>query len=426
MPRQCIFLLLGSTLLASAAVAAPGDRIRVGAFELSPTVGLGSEYRSNVYRSEENGVAAANLDLATGLGIAAKGEEHQFDLDGRWELRKFYFVGPQQVGVPRSNGERIGNLDRFDTGNASMGVDTFRRSRLGFTLRDSFALRNATADAEYADVPYTTHLRNALTGDLRIAGSSALSFLPGGSWSYDDFRAPRLRQGSDRSINALHSYGPDLGMQWRFLPNTALVVDSEVRLNRWAENVLESNAEDEPEIEIPNSTFVKVRGGIDGQFTRKLFANLLLGYGTATYQGQSELAQRGVTGLTGLLVRFGVRYDLAPPTGDRPGSRIRAGYTRDFNDTFFSNYMALNAFELEYAGRFGRFEPTLSYSLRFERYDGELQRSDVVNRVGLDLRTPLRSWALLSVGGWWQQRASDMANVEFDDFHLRVSTAFTY
>ncbi|MEM6929039.1 MAG: hypothetical protein AAF602_19020, partial [Myxococcota bacterium] len=281
-------------------------------------------------------------------------------------------------------------------------------------------------DAEYADLPYTTHLRNMLTGDLRVSPSTALAFLPGATWSFDDFRIPRLTPGGDRTLNERHVYGPDLGLQWRFLPNTAVVFDAEMRFNRWSVNSLESNADDEPDLEIPNSLFTKVRAGIDGQFTRKLFAKAVFGYGVASYQGQSALAQRGVNGADGILVNVAVRYDLTAPTGDRPGSRISAGYQKDFSDSFFSNFLALNSINVDYSGRFGRFEPSVGYSLRFERYDGELQRSDVVNRVRLDLRTPLQQWAVLSVGGWWQQRASDMANVEYDDFHFRVATSFAY
>jgi len=419
-------MLIGLLLSSSTAVAGPGDHIRVGAFELAPTVAMGSEFRSNVYRSEDDAVPAANLDLATGLGLSADGDDHQFDLGGLWELRKFFFVGPQQVGAERPRGQRISALDRFDSGNARFGLDSFRRSRVGVTLHDDVALQNTTADAEYADLPYTTHFRNALGGGLRLSPSPAFSITPGGNWSYDDFRIPRVANERDRTLNERHTYGPDLDVEWRFLPRTALVLDGSFELNDWATNLLDAEDEEEEDIEIPDSRFVKVRGGIDGQFTRRLFAKAIVGYGVAAYQGTSARARRGVSGIDGLLVRFSLRYDLTQPTDDRPGSRISGGYTKDFNDSFFTNYLALDAFDLGYTGRFGRFEPRLAYSLRFERYEGELQRSDLVNRLDLEIATPLRDWARLSIGGWWQQRASDMANVEYDDFHFRLSTRFSY
>lgn len=411
---------------ASVAHAGPGDHIKVGAFELAPSVDVGSEYRTNVYRSEENPVGAANLALGTGLGLKAMGDDHQFTLGGRWEMRKFFFVGEQQIGVPQTAGQRIGNLDRFDNGSANLALESFKRSSVGFSLRDDFTLQNTTADAEFADLPYTSQLRNSLEGEVRLAPTRAFALKPGGQFVYDDFRVPRLTEGGDRSLNERSTYGPMLGAEWRFLPKTSLVFDSELTFQNWSFNSLESNSDEDESIELPNSTFVKARAGLDGQVSRKLFAKLLIGYGVGTYQGVSAAAQQGASGLDGILARAELRYDLSAPVGDRPGSRLRGGYTKDFTDSFFSNYLALNAFDVEYTGRIGRFEPSANYSLRFEKYNGELQRNDVVNRVGVDLATPFGNWARLAVGGWWQQRASNTANVEFDDFHIRLLTSFAY
>ncbi|MEN0062917.1 MAG: hypothetical protein AAGA48_12255 [Myxococcota bacterium] len=419
------WLLGGALATSSVAWGAPGDHIRVGAIELSPTLDLGSEYRTNVYRSEQDPVPAANVNFAAGLGMAANGEDHRFEARGRWEIQKFFFVGTQQVGVPRPSGQRIGSLDRFDNGSASLAMESFKRNRVGFSIRDALTQRNTTADAEYADLPYTSHLRNDFAFDLRFSPSSALSITPNGTWSYDDFRIPRLEAGGDRSLNQRHIYGPSLDLEWRFLPRTAVVLDADVTWQNWAENALDSNGDDE-EIELPNSTFYKVRGGLDGQFTRRLFAQVLLGYGIGVYDGTSQAASLGTSGLDGLLFKFSLRYDLTQAVGDRPGSRLRAGYTKDFNDSFFSNYLALNAFNLEYTGRMGRFEPSARYSIRFEKYNGELARNDVLNRFQLGLATPLGTWARLSVGGWWQQRASSVENVEYDDFHFQVLTSFAY
>lgn len=422
-------------LMALSAWAAPGDHIRVGDVELVPEVDLGAELRTNVYRDETTSVSAADFRIAPGLAASASGDDHEFRANGKWILRKYFYVGDDQLDLAVPTSERIGNLDRFDEFNISAGMDTFRRNIVGFKLADDIALQNFTADAEYADVPYSSQLRNTLTGGLRTNPGQALEVTPGGAWTLDSFRVPSA-DGLERNLNTRNTFGPTLVAKWAFLPRTSIVANASWMVIDWQENALTAVDSQEygGEIALPNSNHVKVTAGIDGRFTEKLFAQLELGYGVALYNEKSvatvadsaTASAADATGLDGLLVKSQLRYSITPTDEGRPGSSVAVGFLRDFRPSFFTNYVQVNQLFADYHGRFGIVMPALRYELRFEDYNGEIARNDIVNRVTGDLTIAARDWASVTAGGWWQQRASSVDTVEYDDVNFHLLATFTY
>ncbi len=53
-------------------------------------------------------------------------------------------------------------------------------------------------------------------------------------------------------------------------------------------------------------------------------------------------------------------------------------------------------------------------------------RNDVVNRVTADFAYRLKNWASVTPGVYWQQRASNVDNVEYDDVNIHLLGTFTY
>lgn len=429
-------IALGFLALGGTASAAPGDHLRAGDVEIIPDIDIGGEYRTNVYRSENTTIPAANLRIAPGVTAALEGDDFDFKAGGEWQLRKYFFVGDDALGPEntQSTGERITNLDRFNEFSLSAGIDTLKRSVVGFRLSDGMSLKNFRADAELADLPYSSQFRNTLQAGLRINPGPALEFVPGFSWSYDSFQVPRLAEDGERALNGRNTYGPRLDAKWAFLPRTALVFRSSFLVHQWRENALTTNDPNlGAEIALPNSQHLKLQTGIDGRFTEKLFLQFLLGYGVAFYNentpGLNEVAEgvgNDVSGLRSLLMRAQIRYDVTQGTDDKPGTQLSAGFVRDFRDSFFTNYKGVNAVFLQYTGRLDEFQPLLKYEIRSEDYDGEIARNDLVNKFTGDIGYWFQDWASVSTGVWWQQRASNVDNVEYDDFNIHALATFVY
>ena len=331
---------IGVWMVPGLALAAPGDHIRAGEMVIVPDINLGAEYRTNVYRNEDAGVPAANVHVKPGVSATLEGEDHGFKSNGEWTLRKFFFVGESDL-LSAETPDRVTNLDRIDEFSLAAGIDTFKRSVVGLRLDDNLSRQNWTADAEYADLPYSSQFRNTLDGGVRINPGPALEFLPGASWTYDSYQVPRLGgEDGERALNKRHTYGPSLNVRWAFLPRTSLVLASTYTWYRWQQNVLESNGADAgSEIALPDSESLKLWSGIDGRFTEKLFLQFMVGYGSAVYDPDSAPvvettpdAEISVSGLRKLLINSQIRFDITPSTERRPGTKVSVGYIRDFRD----------------------------------------------------------------------------------------------
>ncbi|MEQ1503625.1 MAG: hypothetical protein ABMB14_15410 [Myxococcota bacterium] len=427
--------IVAAWLGTSVAWAAPGDHIRAGDVELVPDVDLGAEYFTNVYRDENTAVPAANFRIAPGILAIAEGDDHEFKFDGEWVLRKYFFVADDKLASPLPTSERIGNLDRFDEFSLSAGANTFKRNVVGFKLSDDMALRDYRSDAELADVPYMSMFRNVLAAGLRLNPGPALEIVPGASWTFDSFRTTAVTAGDDRLLNNRNTYGPTLAAKWAFLPRTSFVANASWMVNDWQTNALVGNPAEAfgSEIALPNSNHVKVMGGVDGRFTEKLFAQLMVGYGVALYNedgvGGAESATGAAvdaTGGDGILVKGQLRYSITPTVEQRQGSSAAVGFVRDFRSSFFTNYVQLNELFVDYQGRLGDLVPSARYELRFEDYNGEITRHDTVNRVSVDLAYLASDWARVSGGVGWQQRASDDDTVEYDDVNIHLLATFAY
>jgi len=416
--------LAASTLLLAggSASAAPGDHIRAGDAELVPSLQLGAEYRTNLYRAEADPIGGANLRIAPGANLTVGSDDHSFRAGGQWEIRKFLFAQAgdgAEADLPA--GQRAARFDRFSDFGLSAGTDLFKREVVGFTLADNIAFRNNSTDAQFSEAPFTSQFRNTLQGGLPIRPGAALAVTPGGMWSFDQYLAPRQEGADSRVLNYRHSYGPTLGAKWAFLPRTAVYANTSYIMNQWTEGPV-GEAVSDTVFSTPNNQMIRFMGGIDGRFTERIFLNLGVGYGAGLYDVGDN-----VSGLDGLLLSVQGRYQVVQGEGDEGGAAWSLGYSKEFRDNFFANYVTINRIFTGLTGKVGDLRPALKYELRIEGYEGNAQaRDDLVNRVTADVGYAFAEWATLTPGVYWQQRASSIDVVEYDDWNIHLFATFTY
>ena len=404
-------------LFSAQALAGPGDHIRAGDAVLVPEIDLGMEYRTNVFRTEADPTAGANLRVSPGLDMDVDNPNNQFKLGGEWELRKFFYVGDD--GTRKTTAERIASLDQYNQFGVNAILDALKQEVVGLQVRNITSVRNNLTDAALAASPFNTRIRNNLAGGLRISPGPALALVPGATWIYDDFRT--AGEGDERRYNQRSTYGPNLESRWDFFPRTALILNASYLINDWSENVITDDVDESlngGRIEVPNSHHIKFDTGLSGRFSPKIFLDIKVGYGTAVYPDSADALS--LTGLEGVLTSFQVRYAMSE------AAQASVGYKRDFTDSFFTNYIAYNNVFAMLQGNLSGFRPSMKYSFRGEDYIGLDQRQDILMRFDLNMAYDIQEWAAINSGFGWQQRASSVDTVEYDDFQVRLFGTFKY
>jgi hypothetical protein len=401
---------------------APGDHIRAGEATIIPSVELGIEHTTNAYRAESDVRGGTDVLVTPSVEILAEGGDIEFSLDGAWELRKYFQ-------------SRLSNLDRFTDFHIGADLLLLKQQAVSFRLNEDAALKNREVTRPFAGSAYNTQFRNRFDGALVVNAGPVLRFDLGGFWGYDDFLVQDFTTQGLRPFNFRNAFGPTVDAEWAFLPRTAVVADFEYGFYRWNEHwVPTSNAQSElgSFIGLPDSRAWKTRLGLRGRMTERLVLLLQLGYGQAGYDEQTVIDDGGggedpdaiatdLRGFTGLLFTGQVTWAMAPE------ERVVLRFERDFNDSWFTNYVAYNEISAYWDDRIGNRTGThLGALVRFEDYEGEVSRDDLLLRGDAELSYFLRDWARLSVGVQVDQRASTAAGVDFTDFNAHFSALFTY
>jgi hypothetical protein len=421
-------LLPATLLVPGVALAAPGDHISLGGdVTLAPRIAAGFEYRTNVYRQEIDPKGGGWLRLAPGLNLSAGSPKNEVAFDAEWELQKYLFV---EATDDLTSGEQVKRLDRFD--NFAIGFEgAFLKDRkVGLDLSNTASLRSTTADADYSDAPFTSQFRDELEGGLRLAPSKALSANVHGMYAYDEFRLPPEGDAKADVFNRRNTYGPILAGRYAFLPRTSWTLDARLLVFNWQENVLYANPaspSDDAELNKPDSTHVKIKTGLEGQYTERLFADASVGYGVGLYNeagaggAEASEAAADVTGLDGLLLAAQIRYKTTDKT------LLGIGYRRDFMDSWVTNFIRYDYVYAQFSGTVAQsFRPLVRYSVRLEDYQGDTPRNDVVNRLDAGLDWIAQNWAVVGATVAWQQRASSLDDIEYDDVRIGLHASFTY
>ncbi|MBT3221055.1 MAG: hypothetical protein HN348_18385 [Proteobacteria bacterium] len=410
-------------MLCSVSYAGPGDHIRVGDAVIAPRIALGFEYRTNPAQMASDVIGGPDMTISPSLDISAEGPELAFGFGGKWAMRKFF-------------GPKLTSLDRYSDFTINGDFDVFRKRVVGFKIRENCALLgDPNEDLLYGNPAlevnqpaYHTRFRNQMGGALVLRAGPTLEFDLGASWAFDDYSTASNNTTASEdakvkleSLNRRHTYGPEITALWTFFPRSALVLDGEYLFNSWADNSIDTSGNSSESLgdslEIPNSQHFKIMTGLRGRLTERMVVILMLGYGTGNY-GDKSL---NVSGVDGLLTTLQLRYDLGA------SHKLSVGYQKGFLDSFFTNYVSYNYIHAGLESRYGtRFGSNIKILTRFEGYEGQVERNDILLQAQGDFSVDLADWATLSTGVWWIERGSNTSSVEYDDVNIHLLAGFTY
>ena len=441
--RQQILLLgLGLSGL-GVAHAGPGDHIGTDEVELVPSVELYTQHRTNVYLQEgefgggEAVTPGTAIRLHPYLTLKADTQEVLLRMNAGYTARKYLQ-------------EEVINLDRYRDFDINANLTLLRTAVVGLKVRDNFSLNGYESEASSADNPYIQILVNDAAGRLTVRPGSSLELDVGGNITVDDYQAPVandttfVRSGQ----NSRTGYGPAAEIKWKFLPKTAVVGSWSMEWFQWANNVYTPSGSNTDGsfgsyLGRPDGRTYRFEGGIRGRFTERLVLGLTAGYGATEYDEQSVLDElealtgepsgeldstqgfgADLKGLPGLLIGAEVAYSPLE------SQTITLGYRKDFQDVFFTNYVAYNRLTAAYNGTFAdRYGVQLAMNYRLEDYDGEVDRTDhrIVTRGALAYNAT--KYLSVNLGGGWKRRASadgQNPDIEFDDVDVQLGVTFTY
>lgn len=434
--RICVGTALG-LVGGAVATAAPGDHIRSGNTEVVPSIQLMAEYRTNVYLQEgavSNGPPTqdgTSIRVRPELTVNVDGSHVIFDFSAGYTARK-YLVAEQA------------NLDRFKDVDLGTSINALHSAPVGLKLSDRFHIIGRETEATYATSAYIGHTSNDAQGRLSVHPGGAMDLDLGGYHTYDHYEvAPNVAPSGSPALNSRAGYGPAVDLKWRFFPKTAIIATYSMAWFDWENNLLDAQGEGINEGEVgaflgvPDGSSWRATLGMRGRFTEKIVLGIIGGYGRMTYDtasvtgggGESDASSQG----------FGQNLDEFPDSllvtvelGYSPieTQTITLGYRKAFQDVYFTNFVVFHNSFLRYEGMFAdRFGMRLEGAVRAEDYSGEISRSDLVMRGGLDLTYRTTPFLDLDIGtGWIRRVSADGANpeIEYDDVAVRAGLTFTY
>jgi hypothetical protein len=454
-PRILVALALG---ISPAAMAGPGDHIRVGETTLTPSLMTGIEAHSNLYLADGGAqspeVSAMAWVLKPKLQVETRSRVVIFDLGFGYGLKKFIDFFPEDNFHPE-------NADQFANVDVSGALQLFPTSKVGVKLGDRFENQGIPAELPTqagSSTANVVHTGNDLTGGVVFRPGSALSFEALGQFGYDNYEVPAaLMTVASASYNNRVQYGPIVNGTWKFLPKTSMNASFSYNFLRWENHIVEAVG---PDVEgsalgsyigKPDADAWRLTAGVTGQFTQKLAASGTVGFGMMTYDEQTvlddpfaatlaggssnELNTVGTdtfaddtTALDGILVNLQVSY--APVRGQT----VTAGYRKDFQDAVFTNYVAYNFLFFRYEGTFqNRLGLGGELSYRLDEFHGEVARGDQNLGLKLNASYQVTPWLSAGAGGGWSRRACESVDcdtvfysTQYDDFSGTLGMTFTY
>lgn len=438
------------------ALAAPGDHIRAGDAVITPSVMTGVEHHTNVYladgRDSLEYPGTAWL-LHPRLALDLEGADLEMTMGAGWAMRKYLDFHPDSTPF-------LENLDRFSDVDANVGISALNRNVLGLRLDNRFEIQNTPSELETYEEgsANTTHLSNDLNAGVAVRPGSALEVNVLGNFGIDRYDVPEVlvESTAQTNVNNRANYGPVLDVRWKFLPKTSLLWTSSLNWLRWDYNLIEAIG---PEVEganygsyigKPDAFAWRTALGLRGQFTSKLAVGTEFGFGQMYYDEETvlasagdiagssaELSQVGEETFARDLTSFGEGFTVNAQVAYSPakGHTVTTGYRKDFQDAFFTNYVAYNYGFLRYEGLFAsRFGVTTEVSYRFDAFHGEVARDDQNIRAKLNGAYRFNDYLSASLGGGWARRACGDKYCEdgvfyptqYDDVWVTGGATFTY
>ena len=419
------------------------ENIGNGATKFSPSIGLATQYRTNVYLEEgevgggEATIPGMALLINPVLKFAIDGDNVRSVVGASYFARKYL-------------AEELTNLDRFNDGQVSAGLELLPNSVVGFTIDEMFSSsgRETAADDD-ANSSYTQRIFNEVRSGISIAPGSALKLKLGGSFLIEDITGADDGSGvADRSHNNKQSYGAYADLLWKFLPKTSFYIQTRYDRFDWWKNVINTTPEGDgcanPSnlsscyLVIPNGTNLQVTSGFTGQLTDKLLLKFGLGWGNAVYDQDSlsddvspELLSLlvpdqeepvGTSGLDGLMLEASIGFMLTQ------NQQFVLGFERAFEDVYFTNYSVYNQVLFTHSWMIlNRASWSNSVRYRLDNYSGLITRTDNRIAVQSELSVSLQRLVSINLGTSWRRLTSaNNPGLEYDDVNIYGGLVFGY
>lgn len=443
--------------LVPSALAAPGDHIRVGdAAVLTPSVMTGLEYNSNIYLADgrdQDTFGALAWVLKPELELAFDGPKLKLDFGAGWGLKKFFDFQPADDIHPD-------NADQFTNFNATFGMMALPKGIVGIRLDDRFEIQNQPGELPTStDSSLMVHVSNDANGGFTIRPGSALEFDLLGNVGIDRYTLPEALLegvGGKANINNRANYGPVVNGRWRFLPKTSLTGNVSLNWTKWENNLVYAIGPEADGVDYgqylgkPDALAWRTLWGVRGQFTPKLAAGVELGYGQMYYDEDTVLEAAGALAessqevdlvgednfardLTSFSEGFLVNAQMAyAPIRNH---KVTFGYRKDFQDAFFTNYVAYNFLFLRYEGLVAtRLGLTGEVTYRIDAFHGEISRDDQNIAVKLGGAWNFNDALSAGLSGGWTERAcldplcenEAFYATQYDNFWGQLGVTFTY
>jgi hypothetical protein len=438
--RMGSWLCLLALCTSASAQAAPGDHVRAGGAELTPSLSFLTEWRSNVYLVETAAQSGLNLQVVPKIGLKLNGSNVDLAVDGQYRAR--YYTN-----------SNLDNLNDFTEADVKLDLDVGKTSVVGFKVDDGFSIKTQATEATYAKRALTTVIKNDATGAMTIRPGGALALDVGGRFSYQNIFTPdeaSLAKRPGTNLNSKTHYGPTVRMKWTFFPKTAFVANYAYSRFDWAQNLVVAKGDNTGTdvigdwLAIPDGVSHRAWGGLFGRFTERLVLNLSGGYARMTYDEASVVNYAGKVSLgagdaevNAETVGFGADATGMPDSllvvaelewSPSIASMFTAGYRKDISDSWFTNYVAYHYSFLRYKGLLGsRLGIEGEFGFRAEKYVGEVNRSDQLIRAEGGLAYKASRFIQVGLNGFWTRRLSPGSPLaEYDDIGGTVELSFNY
>ena len=451
---------VAALLAAPLAHAEPGDHVAVGNATVVPGVDIGTEYRSNVYRLQTKTVGASAFMISPRISVENHTSDYQFDLSASLSARHYYYSGKNDnPAYDRTN------LNRYNDTDARAQLYILPGNLVGVKLSETFQNDNLNTESVWASTEngesaYIGHLISDTGLALTLSPGSALFADVGGHLEVDGYRGNpgATFAGNQTRLNNKLTYGPAFHSKWTFFPRTAIELEGSANWFNWSNNLLNSVSsanrlvpEDQEignRLAVPDGRELRAQAGLVGRVNNKVVVNLSAGYGTINYDEQSVLdaadALGAAEGADEVDVSEGWGQDLKGVDGILGVAQITVapvqshslslGYMKDFEDSWFTNYLAYHYVFGRYTGTLAsRWVVGLEGGYRFESYVGEVERGDHYVRTGGSISYNATEWLNITGSGGWKRRASwaghpngPLPSIEYDDFPVALLFEITY
>ncbi len=268
-------VVLALLLAASPAHAAFGNGVRVGGAEgrLHPFVELELRYDSNVaYFMDIPGSTTTTGDLVLhvrpGLQLSVPGDNVAVELRAALDWAQYF-------GIQDTRSSDLSKL----YANASLGVGFNRKGQVGFEIDETYVRSNQPSVYSIAAGVVSNYNNLALSLPWRPGGGAMTATLSG-DWVLESFDAFKSGQICNAVVNpycnpaylsdlGYNNVGAGLGLNWKFLPKTAALLEL-----AWFDRLPNSSA-----LSI-GGTGMRAQAGVSGLLTSHLAATVKAGYGT--------------------------------------------------------------------------------------------------------------------------------------------------